>query len=195
MELAHTFWLSVPVAEAWPLLVDLERIAPCLPGAQLLRVEGDRYSGLMAVQAGPVTVRFRGHVTVAERDNDTRRLVVEARGRHTGGRGGAEATVAAHLHPAGERTRVDVRITLTFAGAVGRLDWETHARIAGGLVERFAACVDQMALHHGPASSPPTLELTIVAAPVLRRVGAVLLASLIGLVLCRAGLTRRRRGR
>jgi carbon monoxide dehydrogenase subunit G len=192
MDLNHAFELSIPVDRAWRLLTDLERVAPCLPGAQLEVVDGGAYRGVMTVQAGPVTARFRGQVTVAERDDDARRLVLAAHGEHLGGDGGARATVGAVLLPTGERTRVEVTIGLTFAGPVGRLDWATHARIAGGLVERFAACVDQVAAGAEPATAP--LELSSLIAPGPRRLVASLLV-LTAAVAFAGGVrfTRRRR--
>jgi carbon monoxide dehydrogenase subunit G len=192
MDLNHAFELSVPVDRAWHLLTDLERVAPCLPGARLEGIDGDAYRGVMTVQAGPVTARFRGRVTVVERDDHARRLVLEAQGEHLGGDGRARATVGAMLRQVGDRTRVEVTIGLSFAGPVGRLDWATHARIAGGLVERFAGSVDRLAAGDEPVPAP--LGLPALVAPGLRRLVGPLLAVTAAVALVGGvRLTRRRR--
>ena len=91
MELVNDFTVNVPVDEAWKTLTDVERIAPCLPGAQLQEIEGDVYRGVVKVKVGPILAQFKGQATFLERDETNHRAVLKAEGRDTGGKGNASA--------------------------------------------------------------------------------------------------------
>ena len=102
MELVNDFTVNVPVNEAWATLTDVERIAPCLPGAQLQEVEGDVYRGVVKVKVGPILAQFKGQATFVEKDDTNHRAVLKAEGRDTSGKGNASALITAQLEPEGE---------------------------------------------------------------------------------------------
>ena len=109
MDLTHEFEIPLSIDEAWAVLTDLERIAPCMPGAQLDEIEGDEYRGKVRVKVGPVTVEYKGTATFLERVADTHTAVLRASGRETKGQGNAAATVTATLASAGaSATKVSV---------------------------------------------------------------------------------------
>ena len=109
MELVNDFTVNVPVDEAWVTLTDVERIAPCLPGAQLQEVEGDVYRGVVKVKVGPILAQFKGQATFIEKDDVNHKAVLKAEGRDTGGKGNASALITAQLEPLGDAaTKVTV---------------------------------------------------------------------------------------
>jgi uncharacterized protein len=118
MELTNEFLVEADAATTWQVLTDLERIAPCLPGAQLQEVEGEEYRGTVKVKVGPITAQYMGSARLVERDEDALRAVVQANGRDTRGQGNASATISATLTPDGTCTRVAVITDLTITGKV-----------------------------------------------------------------------------
>ena len=97
MELTNEFRVGVPVERAWEVLTDVERIAPCMPGAQLQEVEGDEYRGIVKVKVGPITAQYKGAARFVEQDEAAARAVLRAEGRETRGQGNANATITAQL--------------------------------------------------------------------------------------------------
>ena len=97
MKIEDNFRVEVPVEEAWKVLLDLERIAPCLPGAQLTEVEGDEYRGTVKIKVGPITAQYKGVAKIEQADEANRKVVLQAEGRDTRGQGNASATVIATL--------------------------------------------------------------------------------------------------
>ena len=104
MELTNEFRVGVPVERAWEVLTDVERIAPCMPGAQLQEIEGDEYRGVVKVKVGPITAQYKGAARFVERDEAAHRAVLRAEGRETRGQGNANATITAQLDPDGDGT-------------------------------------------------------------------------------------------
>src|SRR6266576_748450 len=109
MKLENEFRVDVPVEEAWRVLLDVERIAPCMPGAQLKEVEGDEYRGIVKVKVGPITAQYKGVARITESDDANHRVVIRAEGRDTRGQGNASATATAVLQPDGDGTRARTR--------------------------------------------------------------------------------------
>ncbi len=108
MELTNEFTVSVPVDEAWAVLTDLERIAPCMPGAQLQEVEGDEFRGIVKVKVGPITAQYKGAASFQERDDATHRAVIKAEGvsglrKATSSRVMARVRSAVTVRPSGGR--------------------------------------------------------------------------------------------
>src|SRR5438105_5818887 len=97
MELTNEFVVPIKVDEAWGLLTDVERIAPCMPGAELQEIEGNEYRGIVKVKVGPITAQYKGAATIETADEAARRIVLKASGRDTRGQGNANATVTADL--------------------------------------------------------------------------------------------------
>src|SRR5436305_6608175 len=108
MQLEHSFTVPVPVDTAWATLLDLPRIAPCMPGATLTGVEGDAFTGTVKVKLGPIALTYQGKGRFVERDEAAHRVVIEASGKDTRSAGTAAAKVTAALTPDGDKTRVDV---------------------------------------------------------------------------------------
>src|SRR4029077_11755775 len=113
MQITDQFRVDVPIDEAWHILLDIERIAPCMPGAQLQEVEGDEYRGVVKVKVGPITAQYKGVAHFVEQDADAQRAVLHAQGRDTRGQGNATATITATLVPDGSGTKVSVVTDLT----------------------------------------------------------------------------------
>src|SRR3954462_9330339 len=106
MEINDSFRVDLPVEETWRVLMDIERIAPCMPGAQLQEVAGDEYRGVVKVKVGPITAQYKGAASFIELDEANHRAVVKAEGRETRGQGNASATITATLVPDGDGTMV-----------------------------------------------------------------------------------------
>ena len=115
MELTNEFTVGVPLDEAWAILTDVERIAPCMPGAQLQEVEGDEYRGIVKVKVGPITAQYKGVASFIEQEAPTR-AVLRAEGREARGQGRATATITALLVDGGDRTTVTLTTDLAITG-------------------------------------------------------------------------------
>ena len=105
MEINDSFRVDLPVEETWRVLLDIERIAPCLPGAQLQEIEGDEYRGVVKVKVGPITAQYKGAAQFESRDDAAHTAVIKGSGRDTRGQGNASATITMRLEPDGDRHR------------------------------------------------------------------------------------------
>ena len=138
MELTNDFEVSVPIERAWAVLTDVERIAPCLPGAKLEEIEGDEYRGFVKVKVGPVTAQYKGAARFVERDQEAYKAVLDASGRDSRGQGNANATVTATLEPVGEATRVHVVTDLNVTGKVAQFGRGVMVEVSTKLMKQFA---------------------------------------------------------
>ena len=121
MEFDNSFEVPLPPAEAWAVLMDIRRIAPCMPGAELTEIVDDKtYKGKIAVRLGPVSLAFAGLVIFEEIDEANRRARVKAQGADAKGRGGANASATLRLEPAGAGSKVLVHTDLALSGAVAQ---------------------------------------------------------------------------
>ena len=155
MELTNTFSISQPVERAWEVITDLERVAPCLPGAALLGVEGDDYRGAVKIKVGPVTAQYEGVARFAERDDDAHHAVLRAEGRDVRGQGNAAATIDVTLAAQGTGTEVRVDTDLELAGRVAQFGRGVIADVSGKLIGQFAARLEQeMSKTSSPAPGP-----------------------------------------
>ena len=161
MELINEFDVSVPVDTAWNVLTDVERIAPCLPGAQLQEIEGDEYRGVVKVKVGPIQAQYKGKATFVERDDATHRAVLEASGRDTRGQGNASATITAQLEPSGDGTHVTVTTDLTVTGKVAQFGRGVMADVSAKLLSQFVDNLEQTVL--ADAAPAPVAEPTASA--------------------------------
>ena len=143
MDLTNEFTVQLPVEDTWALLTDLERIAPCMPGAQLQEIEGDEYRGVVKVKVGPITAQYKGVATFTSRDDTAHVAVLRAEGRDTRGQGNASATITATVTSAGEGSHVSVVTDLTVTGKVAQFGRnvlaEVSAKLLGQFVERLEA--------------------------------------------------------
>ena len=167
MEFDNTFEVPLPPAQAWPVLMDIQRIAPCMPGAQLTEVIDDRtYKGNIGVRLGPVALTFAGTVKFEEIDDANRTARVKAQGTDAKGRGGANAAASFRLEPAGAGSKVLVHTDLTLSGAVaqyGRGVGMIQAT-AAQLMKQFADNLKkQLAAAPAPASAPAAAPASVAA--------------------------------
>jgi len=146
MELHNEFTVRTPVEDAWRILTDLERIAPCMPGARLTEVEGEDYRGSVKVKVGPITAEYRGVARFLERDEETHRAVLRAEGRDTRGQGNANATITATLAADGPATRVTVETDLAITGRVAQFGRGVLADVSGKLLGQFVDCLEKTVL-------------------------------------------------
>lgn len=158
MELSNDFRVSVPVDEAWKVLTDVERIAPCLPGAQLQEVEGDEYRGIVKVKVGPITAQYKGAATFVERDDTNHRAVLRAEGRDTRGAGNASATITATLEPHETGTSVKVVTDLTVTGKVAQFGRGVLADVSAKLLKQFVECLEADLSSSGGTAAASTDE-------------------------------------
>ncbi|MBT5051278.1 MAG: SRPBCC family protein [Rhodospirillaceae bacterium] len=121
MEFDNTFEVPVPVDEAWSILMDIERIAPCVPGAELTEVvDENTYKGKISVKLGPVALTFNGQTTFEEKDEASRSAKLKAQGTDAKGRGGAHANVDFGMEPSDKGTKVMIHTNLQLSGAVAQ---------------------------------------------------------------------------
>ena len=142
MELTNEFRVSVPIDEAWAVLTDVERIAPCLPGAQLQEVEGEEYRGIVKVKVGPITAQYKGKASFLEKDDAGHKAVLKAEGRDSRGQGNANAIITATLTPDGSGTSVKVLTDLTVTGKVAQFGRGTLAEVSAKLLTQFVDCLE-----------------------------------------------------
>src|SRR4051812_21019666 len=147
MELTNEFRVDASPAATWEVLTDLERIAPCMPGAQLQEVEGDEYRGIVKVKVGPITAQYKGAATFVERDEAGRRAVLKADGRETRGQGNASATITATLEPDGGGTKVTVLTDLHITGKVAQFGRGVMADVSAKLLAQFVESLETTVLN------------------------------------------------
>lgn len=152
MRFEHEFTVPVPVEQAWAVLLDVERVAPCLPGATLDIAEGDEFTGRLKVKVGPITVTYRGTARFEDVDKDAHALVIRASGKEARGPGTASATVRARLTPGGAATSVAVETTFQVTGRPAQFGRGVMAEVGAKLIDRFAANLAELLTEpEGPA--------------------------------------------
>jgi carbon monoxide dehydrogenase subunit G len=156
VEFDNSFEVPLPPAEAWPVLMDIKRIAPCMPGAELTEVVDDKtYKGKIGVRLGPVALTFAGTVMFEEIDNSNHRARVKAQGTDAKGRGGANATASFRLEPVASGSKVLVHTDLALSGSVAQ-----YGRGVGMIQATAAQIINQFAgnlkaqLAATPAAAP-----------------------------------------
>jgi carbon monoxide dehydrogenase subunit G len=165
MDLRHEFTVAVPIADAWRILTDLERIAPCLPGAQLTEVEGDTYRGHVGVKVGPVVAQFKGQASFIERNDATYTAALKGEGRDTGGKGNASAIITASLtSESATSTRCNVHTDLTISGKVAQFGRGALADVSDKLLAQFVDNLNTLIASGGIGASSGTTA-TPAAAP------------------------------
>lgn len=164
MHFSNEMRVSVPVDEAWDVLTTVERIAPCMPGAELTGVDEDsgEYQGTVKVKLGPITTQYKGVASFESLDPEAHRAVLQASGREMRGQGNASARVVAQLRPAGDAgdvTVVTVDTDLTITGKVAQFGRGVIADVSNQLLQRFAANLEaELAAAHTPAASPASTD-------------------------------------
>src|SRR5258705_6430183 len=158
MDLTNEFVVPVKVEEAWTILSDLERIAPCMPGAQLREIDGDEYRGVVKVKVGPITANYDGKASFLEKDEHSHKMVIKAEGRDTRGQGNAQATITAVLSPVNDGTHVSVVTELAITGRAAQFGLGVLADVSTKLLGQFVNCLEQNVLRAEEQPSAESVE-------------------------------------
>ena len=167
MDFEHSFTIPVPPDKAWDVLLDVERVAPCMPGATVDSVDGDDIGGHVRVKVGPITMTYAGRARFLDRDPVAHTVTLEASGKESRGTGTASAAVRAALRDDDERTghtKVTMSTTLNVTGRPAQMGREVLADVSGKLIERFAAnLADQLSAETdqgevAPGATAPTSQ-------------------------------------
>ncbi len=153
MDLEHSFTVPVPRDRAWNVLLDVERVAPCMPGATLDSVDGDIITGKIKVKVGPIAMTYAGTARFTERDESAGVVVLEASGKETRGAGTASASVRSVLEDRGDETHVTVYTTLNVTGRPAQFGRGVMAEVGGKLIGIFASNLADMLAADGAAGA------------------------------------------
>ena len=153
IELDNSFTVPVPPEQAWDVLLDVERIAPCMPGASVTSVEGDEIAGQVKVKLGPLSLSYKGTAKFTEKDAASHTIVIEASGKETRGAGTASANVHASLKPGDDagQTQVSIHTSLNVTGRPAQFGRSLLPEVSGKLIDQFAA--NLAALIEGPSAA------------------------------------------
>ena len=168
MLIENEFTVAADPEALWAYLLDVERIAPCMPGAELTDVVDDRHwKGKLNAKFGPVSMSFAGTVAMDERDDDAHRVVLRAQGMEAKGKGAANATVTSWLEPPVDgTTTVKMQADITLTGAAAQLSRGLLPEISKKLTQQFADCLrSSMTAEAAAASAPAAGEASAPAAP------------------------------
>ena len=153
-KLLNEFTVNRPIDETWNVLTDVERIAPCMPGATLEEIEGDLYRGVVKVKLGAISTAFKGQANFVERDDATHRAVLKGEGRDTTGKGNASALITAKLEPVDDdTTKVVVETDLHITGKVAQFGRGIMGDVSKKLMNQFATNLNTM-LDQQPTIAP-----------------------------------------
>jgi uncharacterized protein len=151
VKINNEFTVSVPLQQAWDVMLDLERIAPCLPGAAIQEDKGDgEYEGTMKVKIGPITANYKGTVKFEETDEENRRAVLNATGRDARGQGTASATIVSTLLEEDDHTTVKVETDMKLTGRAAQFGRGIAQDVATKMLDQFADCLERE-ISGGPA--------------------------------------------
>lgn len=139
MLLENRFSVPVPIDQAWPVLLDVQRVAACMPGATLDSMSGDQFEGRVKVKVGPIAMSFKGTAQFVEKDPAGHRAILQASGKEIGGTGTAKATMTMRLHDCGAESEVEITTDLAITGKAARFGRGVIADFAGRLVDQFAS--------------------------------------------------------
>ncbi len=143
MRLENSFQVQARPEQAWALLLDVPRVIPCMPGAELTAVVDERtYKATMQVKLGPISLKFATDVELAESDEAARRVRMTANARELRGRGGGRATIQSSLAPIDGGTRVEIVTDMALTGAVAQYGRGIVQDVSSQLVRRFAECLE-----------------------------------------------------
>jgi carbon monoxide dehydrogenase subunit G len=163
MELNHRFTVAAPIDVTWAAFNDLERVAPCFPGATLTSVNGDDFSGSCKVKLGPIALQYTGSGLFVERDMTSYRAVIEAKGRDKRGNGTAAARVTAQLTADGDGTLVEVVTDLSVTGKPAQFGRGVMQDVSDRLLDQFVACLQEELAGESAAAAEPEV---VAPAPV-----------------------------
>jgi carbon monoxide dehydrogenase subunit G len=154
MQLEHQFTVPVPVAQAWDVLLDVERIAPCMPGATVESFDGETIEGRVKVKVGPIQVTYAGSARFTEKDESARRAVLDASAKEARGPGTATAVVKAALVDRGASTDVTLTTDLQITGRPAQFGRGVMVEVGTKLLDKFADCLAaELGVHPAPAAT------------------------------------------
>ena len=165
MELDHDFTVPVPVDQAWSVLLDVERVATCMPGATLDSVEGEEYKGRMKVKVGAMTITYRGSAHIVSADESSRTVTMEASAKESRGSGTASATVQANLLEEDGTTRVTVHTKLNVTGRPAQFGRNILSEVGSKIISRFAASLAEELESSGAPPAAPAAGAAEAAEP------------------------------
>jgi uncharacterized protein len=171
LKLEHSFTVPVGIDEAWKILLDIERVAPCMPGAKLESFDGDELTGNVKVKLGAINLTYKGKASFVEKDEAAHRAVLDARGRDARGNGTATARVTTSLTEEGGATTVMVNTDLDVTGKVAQFGRGVMVDVGNKLIGQFADCLAKQiesgdgAVEAAPSTAPETAEATSADPP------------------------------
>ncbi len=186
MDLNNEIEVNAPIEEVWQAFNTPERIAPCLPGAELHDVDGDNFHGAVKIKVGPITAQYKGTATYQEKDQASKRIIIKGDGRDTRGAGNASALITAELSEISSNiTNVKVLTELTITGKVAQFGRGAISDVSGKLMTQFATNLEELlntssnetSTNENEDEQNPETELnllSLVALPVLKRFAAPL---------------------
>ena len=160
MKLEHEFTVPAPIDDAWKVLLDVERVAPCMPGASLTSVDGDDFTGTVKVKVGPIQVTYKGQARFVSKDDANHTAVIEASGKEARGSGTASATVTAELTAQGNETKAHVVTDLNITGRPAQFGRGVMADVGAKLIGQFADCLADELSSGGSAAGVTVAEPT-----------------------------------
>ncbi len=164
MKLENRFTVPVPREQAWQVLLDIERITPCLPGAKLLTHEGDDFTGTVKVKLGPINLTYGGKASFVSLDEAAGMVVIDAAGKETRGTGTAKATITCRLVEKGATTDIEVDTDLAITGKPAQFGRSLLADVSAKIIDQFAACLAEE-IEQGTPTADEVPEEGAAAAP------------------------------
>src|SRR5215468_6061433 len=176
IELDNSFTVPVPPEQAWHVLLDVERIAPCMPGASVTSVDGDEVAGQVKVKLGPLSLSYKGTAKFTEKDQASHSIAIQASGKETRGAGTASATVQAGLKPADTegQTLVSIHTSLNVTGRPAQFGRSLLPEVSGKLIAQFAANLEALIEADGAAATAPAEGTTTEGGAQSRSGGAAI---------------------
>jgi carbon monoxide dehydrogenase subunit G len=156
MKFENEFGVDAPADQVYDTLLDLERVAPCMPGAEVLeRIDDDSYKVRIKVKLGPISMQYRGQVEIIERDPEARRAVMNARATETRGQGMANARVQVSVLEGGQSTKGTIETDVQLTGKAAAMGQGVIQDVSASLVKTFAANLEEMLAEDAPTESEP----------------------------------------
>ncbi len=165
MKLENRFTVPVPIEQAWSVLLDVERIAPCMPGATLTSHDGDEFEGKVKVKLGPINLTYGGKARFMSKDDAAHVAVIDGQGKETRGTGTAKALITCRLVDQGESTDVEVDTDLAITGKPAQFGRGVLADVSAKLIDQFAACLSEEIQADVTAAEEPEAPASAAATP------------------------------
>jgi carbon monoxide dehydrogenase subunit G len=166
VQLENSFTVPATPEVAWGVLLDVERVAPCMPGATLTSHEGDNFAGTVKVKVGPISMTYKGTAAFVDRDDAARTVKIDAKGKETRGAGTANATITCTLTPEGEGTRVDVLTDLAITGKPAQFGRGVIGEVAAKVITQFSeSLAEEIRSGGGEAAAPAAAPVVVPDQP------------------------------